>query len=335
MFKKFLEPRADRRPRSFQELNKWVDDRWLAKGAEKEMAENEPDELCPSMYSFHSSPEEKNKLLYDLAQAGIETTVDRVAKKARIRDWIETSVITEEDEEEDSESTSTLDHPQQQQQPHHRAPVAGHISSIRGPDTPSVIHSTVKDSSRKHIDPRTGVIQVGPSEMIKTTPEPEANVSTSSNGSVENSEAIIRPNETMVNGRLEFKMNDTTNVRTYNETREYPRGGMNRPIGGEENNKQRRPMIKKMDSGYSSTEKMLPHQNHNQLTVTKSNSSDLGSLEINNSSSFSSSKDVSPFSDSDSPRGSTGFVNVIAKPNNSVTRKDTAYDYVKVATGRK
>lgn len=60
--------------------------------------ENEQDELCPSMYSFHSCPEEKNKLLSTLAEHGIETTVDRNSKKARIRDWIESSVITEEDE---------------------------------------------------------------------------------------------------------------------------------------------------------------------------------------------------------------------------------------------
>lgn len=305
MFKKFLEPRSDRRPKTFQELNKWVDDRWLAKGAEKEMAENEPDELCPSMYSFHSSPEEKNKLLYDLAQAGIETTVDRVAKKARIRDWIETSVITEEDEEEEVVG-------EEDEHPPVRAPVAGHISSIRGQDTPSVIHSTVKDASRKHIDPRTGNIQVGPSEMIKTTPEP--NVSTSSNGSAENGDL----GQSLVNGRLEFKVNES-NVKTQATLEQHNRSSVERKKG---------PMLK-MDSGYSSTEKMLPNQG---LTIERKGliSSDRGSLEINHSSSFSSSKDVSPFTDSDSPRGSTGFVNVATKG----TRKDTAYDQVRVA-GRK
>lgn len=309
MFKKFLEPRSDRRPRSFQELNKWVDDRWLAKGAEKEMAENEPDELCPSMYSFHSSPEEKNKLLYDLAQAGIETTVDRVAKKARIRDWIETSVITEEDEEEPEEDDIDSAPPV-------RAPVAGHISSIRGQDTPSVIHSTVKDASRKHIDPRTGNIQVGPSEMVKTTPEPEQNMSTSSNGSVEQADM----GQSLVNGRLEFKVKES-NVQTQSILEH--RSSVER---------KKRPMMK-MDSGYSSTEKMLPNQSLAVVVGKKFSNSDQGSLEINNSSSFSSSKDVSPFTDSDSPRGSTGFVNVGVVVSKG-TRKDTAYDQVRVA-GRK
>jgi serine/threonine-protein kinase SBK len=59
------------------------------------------------MYSFHSSVEEKNQLLFTLTQYGIETTVDRSAKKDRIRDWIQASVITEapedENEEEDKE----------------------------------------------------------------------------------------------------------------------------------------------------------------------------------------------------------------------------------------
>lgn len=57
------------------------------------------------MYSFHSSVEEKNKLLFTLTQYGIETTVDRSAKKTRIQDWIQASVIAEvpEEEEEDIE----------------------------------------------------------------------------------------------------------------------------------------------------------------------------------------------------------------------------------------
>lgn len=61
----------------------------------------EDDGLCPSMYSFHSSLEEKNKLLSTLVQYGIETTVDRSAKKDRIRQWIQSSVIEEDEEEEE------------------------------------------------------------------------------------------------------------------------------------------------------------------------------------------------------------------------------------------
>lgn len=57
------------------------------------------DELCPSMYSFHSDVNEKNILLKHFRDNGIETTVDRQAKKQRIRDWIQNSVIEEGDED--------------------------------------------------------------------------------------------------------------------------------------------------------------------------------------------------------------------------------------------
>lgn len=86
---------------------------------------NEPDELCASMYSFHSSPEEKNKILYALTQHGIETTVDRVAKKKRIRDWIQESVIQEDDEEEEDEEDE--EEIRTTSRAPVRAPVAGHV----------------------------------------------------------------------------------------------------------------------------------------------------------------------------------------------------------------
>ncbi|XP_075166957.1 uncharacterized protein LOC142239080 [Haematobia irritans] len=163
MFKRFLEPRADRRPKNLSDLTKFLDDRWLAKTAEKEMAEYETDELCPSMYSFHSSPDEKNRLLYNLADCGIETNVDRQTKKIRIKEWIESSVITEEDEDE-MEETNSASSPSSSVS---REPVRGHISSLRSSSTekPKEIKTTLKDANQKHFDPRTGVVQTGPSEM--------------------------------------------------------------------------------------------------------------------------------------------------------------------------
>lgn len=115
------------------------------------------------MYSFHSSPEEKNKLLYALTQHGIETTVDRVAKKKRIRDWIQESVIQEDDEEgEEEEEEDSEGKPLNRRQP-----VVGHVSSIRAEEKAArkQIVTTVKDASNKHINPRTGRVQQGPSEM--------------------------------------------------------------------------------------------------------------------------------------------------------------------------
>lgn len=165
IFKKFLDPRPERRLKTLSDVQKYLDDRWLGKSAEKDMAENEPDELCPSMYSFHSSVDEKNRLLSTLAQCGIETTVDRMAKKNRIRDWIQSSVIVEEEEEDDSGTatpTSSVS----------RTAIPGHVSSVAAMEREEKkINSTVKDASQKHIDPRTGTIQLSPSTMgsVKVT----------------------------------------------------------------------------------------------------------------------------------------------------------------------
>ncbi|XP_076272316.1 serine/threonine-protein kinase meng-po-like isoform X1 [Rhynchophorus ferrugineus] len=100
-FKKFLEPKPEKRPINLSDVSRHLDDRWMSKGMDKTSETPQEDEgLCPSMYSFHSSPEEKNKLLFTLTQYGLETTVDRNAKKDRIRQWIQSSVIEEEGEEE-------------------------------------------------------------------------------------------------------------------------------------------------------------------------------------------------------------------------------------------
>ncbi|XP_055837822.1 serine/threonine-protein kinase meng-po isoform X2 [Episyrphus balteatus] len=169
MFRRFLEPRPERRPKNLADLAKFIDDRWLAKTAEKEMAEYETDELCPSMYSFHSSPDEKHRLLHTLVACGIESNVDRTAKKNRIKDWIESSIITEEDEnEEENESASASPSSSVS-----RGPVAGHISSIRTVEpTKKEIKTTLKDANQKHFDPRTGALQQGPSSMGTVHPSP-------------------------------------------------------------------------------------------------------------------------------------------------------------------
>lgn len=102
LFKKYLEPRSDKRPAGLADVYRFLEDRWMSKGGTDKYngIGAEDDGLCPSMYSFHSSPEEKNKLLFTLTQYGIETTVDRTAKKDRIRQWIQSSVIEEENDED-------------------------------------------------------------------------------------------------------------------------------------------------------------------------------------------------------------------------------------------
>lgn len=49
--------------------------------------------INPSILSVHSCEEEKNRIFRTLTQYGIETVVDRTAKKERIRDWIQSSCV--------------------------------------------------------------------------------------------------------------------------------------------------------------------------------------------------------------------------------------------------
>jgi serine/threonine-protein kinase SBK len=68
-------------------------------------------ELCVSMYSYHSSPEEKNKLLATLTKYGVETTVDRGGKKDRIHQWIQSSAIQEEEDEPEPDEFGEDEYP--------------------------------------------------------------------------------------------------------------------------------------------------------------------------------------------------------------------------------
>lgn len=148
LFKKFVEPRADKRVTNFLELSRYLDDRWLAKGYTDRVAGEDIDELCPSMYSFHSDPNEKNILLKHFRDNGIETTVDRQAKKQRIRDWIQNSVIEEVDEEDESNYTpSAFDD--------------SDVELDHGPRRHPIDEShrvNLRYDTEKHINPRTGEV---------------------------------------------------------------------------------------------------------------------------------------------------------------------------------
>nr|CAI5823800.1 unnamed protein product [Callosobruchus analis] len=158
LFKKYLEPKQEKRPTTLAELHRYLDDRWMSKGMEKTNDTLKDDEgLCPSIYSFHSSPEEKNKLLFSLTQYGLETTVDRVAKKDRIREWIQNSVIEEEDEDvqdksEDEENIKIHDI--------HTGP-AGEMLENRGPIAEHKIKQTrhPRKNGTEHRERRLSIIR--------------------------------------------------------------------------------------------------------------------------------------------------------------------------------
>nr|XP_021184136.2 serine/threonine-protein kinase meng-po isoform X1 [Helicoverpa armigera] len=155
MFKKFIEPREEKRAYNFLELPRYLDDRWLGKGYTDRVAGEDIDELCPSMYSFHSDPNEKNILLKHFRDNGIETTVDRQAKKQRIRDWIQNSVIEEVDEEEENLEAAFEDSDQELE---HRT---------RNHPIDESHRVTLRFDTEKHINPRTGEVIDG----VKHVPE--------------------------------------------------------------------------------------------------------------------------------------------------------------------
>lgn len=175
------------------------------------------------MYSFHSSPEEKNKLLFALAQHGIETTVDRVAKKKRIRDWIQESVIQEDDEEEDSSSaaSSTI---------MTRAPVAGHVSSVRAAekDAHKQIVTTVKDAANKHRDPRTGEIQQGPSEMGIPAADNHITNGSHAHKLVDIGSQTSTDSQKMTNGQMDNSQNQYHDLANKSSFTHHPRLSANR-----------------------------------------------------------------------------------------------------------
>lgn len=315
------------------------------------------------MYSFHSSPEEKNKLLSTLAQHGIETTVDRVAKKKRIRDWIQSSVITEEDEENDSGTTTPSS-------THSRTPVAGHISSVRAMEqAEKKIISTVKDAANKHIDPRTGIVQQGPSEMCMASHDPSdpdprqladnnglgnrqmINVSSQTSivgppsaNATDNSAAAIKMSSkaaengshALVNGSSFKKNSSIKNAITSTSkglltigntfaTASVPEIQNFSPIERVPN-----PI---MDSGYGSLDKLKPTNGSSNAVLCspilrkrstiKSSAPQTIVNDRRHNKRMINSDDDSGGDGSDE-RGSSGFVNLAG-----TTMKDTAYDYVK------
>ena len=78
------------------EFFKYTDDKWMGRRCTTSwlgLRERDLQSTNHSILSAHSCVEEKNRILRTLTQYGIETTVDRTAKKERIRDWIQSSCV--------------------------------------------------------------------------------------------------------------------------------------------------------------------------------------------------------------------------------------------------
>ncbi|XP_071527878.1 serine/threonine-protein kinase SBK1-like isoform X2 [Panulirus ornatus] len=101
MFKRLLEPKPEKRA-SVREVFKYMDDKWLLKLPRRDAGDVDGQSVCYSTFSMHSCPREKDRMLRTLKAHGIETTVDRIAKRQRIHEWLERSLSSRNlgDEEE-------------------------------------------------------------------------------------------------------------------------------------------------------------------------------------------------------------------------------------------
>ncbi|XP_069191336.1 serine/threonine-protein kinase meng-po isoform X2 [Procambarus clarkii] len=101
LFKRLLEPKPEKRA-SVREVYKYMDDKWLLKLPRRDIGDVDGQSVCYSTFSAHSCPREKDRVLRTLKAHGIETTVDRIAKRQRIHEWLERSLSSRnlgEDEE--------------------------------------------------------------------------------------------------------------------------------------------------------------------------------------------------------------------------------------------
>lgn len=111
-----------------------------------------------------------------------------------------------------------------------RTPVAGHISSLRAAkkekEKEKEIKTTIKDASKKHIDPRTGLVQEGPSEMGPSG-KPQSNKnsaqyynvdSKNQNGHGENGNGYGNDDEShTVSGKLDIKIKENNSNKSPQE----------------------------------------------------------------------------------------------------------------------
>ena len=108
LLKRMLEPKPEKRA-SIKEVLKYIDDKWLVKLVKRDENDVDNQSICYSTYSMHSSKFEKDKVLKALKDHGIETTVDRAAKRKRIHEWLERSISSRPVVVDEEEATATKD----------------------------------------------------------------------------------------------------------------------------------------------------------------------------------------------------------------------------------
>ena len=87
LFRRMLEPKSEKRC-SVTEINKYLNDKWLIRAPTKR-TESDNESICYSSHSEVTEHGDRKKMLKSLLQYGVETKVDKQAKKNRISEWVQ------------------------------------------------------------------------------------------------------------------------------------------------------------------------------------------------------------------------------------------------------
>lgn len=207
---------------------------------------------------------------------------------------------------------------------HSRTPIAGHVSSLRSTaESARKVNSNIKDASNKHIDPRTGVPEQGPSRMGFDSTQ---NVYAKENSPVES----LSTNTTYTTSRIDSHTNHSFKGKRENITNCHSNMSSNRtnnePSGSSQqltyqSYHDRVPVNSVMDSGYGSLDKLkMDGSSQMRSPVLMRRLSNKMAKQAVKPNSFDSDEGGSD------GRGSSGFVNIVGVP---LPMKDTAYDYVR------
>lgn len=209
---------------------------------------------------------------------------------------------------------------------HSRTPVPGHVSSLRLPsNTVRKINSNVKDASNKHLDPRTGHIQQGPSQMGFASSNNVYEESSPIESSSKNTYTTSRPENSTNHSFKGKKLVGANGRSTMSPSRLQNEASASSQHLTYQSNNENYPLNPIMDSGYGSLDKLKMDGNSQMrspvLTRRLSNKITRQTIAPKPNDSFDSDDGGSD------ERGSSGFVNTIGA---SSTMKDTAYDYIRI-----
>lgn len=172
MFKRLLEPKPEKRA-SAREVYKYMDDKWLVRLPRRDVGDVDGQSVCYSTFSMHSCPKEKDRVLRTLKAHGIETTVDRIAKRQRIHEWLERSLSSRNlghDEERAKE-----EHPKSTHNRKSDPSLPGRVAVMYPSSQPQQTR-TLEETRKQYQELAAMTMKVAQSRVAKQYPDANANI---------------------------------------------------------------------------------------------------------------------------------------------------------------